>query len=114
VKLTLVYSPQARRVHEWTVELADNATAQDGLARLQSLLSAHAPDDVLAHPEALTLAVWGRKASLHQALRDGDRLEWCRPLQVDPKLARRERFKQQGARTTGLFARRRAGAKPGY
>jgi len=37
-----------------------------------------------------------------------------RPLRVDPKLARRERFGQQGARAAGLFARRRPGAKPGY
>ncbi len=43
-----------------------------------------------------------------------DRLEIYRPLTVDPKVARRERFSRQGARTTGLFARRRAGGKSGY
>jgi sulfur carrier protein len=47
-------------------------------------------------------------------LQDGDRLEWLRPLQVDPKVARRERFKRQGAKTAGLFAQRRQGAKAGY
>jgi putative ubiquitin-RnfH superfamily antitoxin RatB of RatAB toxin-antitoxin module len=47
-------------------------------------------------------------------LQDGDRLEVYRPLRVDPKVARRERFKGQGARTAGLFAKRRPGAKPGY
>ncbi|MGH8819682.1 MAG: RnfH family protein, partial [Rhodoferax sp.] len=31
-----------------------------------------------------------------------------------PKVARRERFRKQGARTAGLFAKKRPGAKPGY
>ena len=37
-----------------------------------------------------------------------------RELKVDPKVARRERFVKQGARTTGLFAKKRLGAKAGY
>ena len=45
---------------------------------------------------------------------NGDRVEIYRPLQVDPKVARRERFRKQGARTAGLFAHKRAGAKAGY
>ena len=60
------------------------------------------------------VGVWGRKAPPDQPLRDRDRVEVWRPLRVDPKLARRERFGQQGARAAGLFARRRPGAKPGY
>jgi hypothetical protein len=46
--------------------------------------------------------------------RHGDRLEICRGLRVDPKVARRERFVAQGARGSGLFASRRPGAKSGY
>jgi NADH dehydrogenase len=60
------------------------------------------------------LGVWGRKTRMGHILRDGDRVEIYRPLRVDPKVARRERFNQQGARSAGLFARRRAGAKAGY
>ena len=60
------------------------------------------------------VSVWGRKAPPDQPLRDRDRVEVWRPLRVDPKLARRERFGEQGARAAGLFARRRPGAKPGY
>ena len=37
-----------------------------------------------------------------------------RGLRVDPMVARHERFKKQGARSAGLFAKRRPGAKPGY
>jgi uncharacterized protein len=47
-------------------------------------------------------------------LSDHDRLEIYRALQIDPKMARRERFKKQGAKSAGLFAKRRPGAKPGY
>jgi putative ubiquitin-RnfH superfamily antitoxin RatB of RatAB toxin-antitoxin module len=47
-------------------------------------------------------------------LRDGDRLELLRPLRVDPKVARRERFTGQGARSAGLFAKRRPNSKAGY
>lgn len=62
----------------------------------------------------LEVGVWGRKKPLNHPLRDGDRVECYRPLKVDPKLARKERFGRQGARTAGLFARRRPGSKPGY
>lgn len=60
------------------------------------------------------LAVWGKPVSPQDVLHDGDRLELLRPLRVDPKVARRERFQKQGAKTAGLFAKRRAGAKAGY
>lgn len=60
------------------------------------------------------ISIWGRKADLHHVLRDRDRIEICRPLLVDPKVARRERFAKQGSKAAGLFARRRPGAKPGY
>ena len=60
------------------------------------------------------VGVWGRKAPPGQVLRDRDRIEIYRPLQVDPKVARRERFRKQGARSSGLFAHKRAGGKAGY
>jgi putative ubiquitin-RnfH superfamily antitoxin RatB of RatAB toxin-antitoxin module len=44
---------------------------------------------------------------LEQRVRDGDRIEIYRPLKVDPKVARRERFRKQGSRSAGLFARKR-------
>ena len=47
-------------------------------------------------------------------VQDGDRIEIYRDLRVDPMVARRERFQKQGARSAGLFAKRRPGAKPGY
>ena len=64
--------------------------------------------------DTLQTGIWGRKLTPDHVLRDGDRVELYRPLKVDPKVARRERFIRQGARGTGLFSKRRAGAKSGY
>lgn len=63
---------------------------------------------------AAGVGVWGRRAALHGVLQDRDRVELYRALTVDPKLARRERFHQQGVRGAGLFSRQRLGAKAGY
>ena len=77
-------------------------------------LAAVYAEQALGFAQAGPAGLWGRSAPLTQALRDGDRVELYRPLTVDPKVARRERFARQGARTTGLFARRRPGGKSGY
>lgn len=106
IQVTVVYSPAPRVVQEWLLELDAGATVLDALR--QSGLAARLD---LA---ALAVTVWGRKARPAQALHAQDRVEVLRPLKVDPKVARRERFQKQGARTAGLFAKRRAGAKAGY
>ena len=62
----------------------------------------------------LEVGVWGRKVALSHLLRQDDRVELYRPLKVDPKVARRERFIKQGAKAAGLFANKRPGAKAGY
>ncbi len=43
-----------------------------------------------------SVGVWGHKEPLGHVLRDGDRVELVRPLIVDPKEARRVRFRAQG------------------
>ena len=63
---------------------------------------------------SLGYGIWGRRASADTPLQEGDRIEICRPLLADPKQARRARFANQGARSAGLFARRRPGGKAGY
>jgi putative ubiquitin-RnfH superfamily antitoxin RatB of RatAB toxin-antitoxin module len=63
---------------------------------------------------AAVFGVWGRLVQADYVLQAADRLEVYRPLLVDPKVARRERFSKQGARATGLFAKKRPGAKAGY
>lgn len=48
------------------------------------------------------LAIWGRRCALDKPLRNGDRLEWLRPLRVDPKEARRLRYRRTGGRQGGI------------
>lgn len=107
--VSVVYAPSPREVREISLLLPDGANVRQALNR--SGLQAEFP--ALDFKTAL-LGVWGRKTTLTHALRDQDRVEIYRPLKVDPKVARRERFAKQGARTTGLFAKKRTGAKAGY
>lgn len=103
--VTVVWSPRARVVQSCALTLDAGSTLADALA------AARAHFDLPEHPVA---GVWGRKQSLNHGLREGDRVEVYRPLGVDPKVARRQRFNRQGARNAGLFARKRPGGKAGY
>lgn len=109
VTVNLVYSPQARVVQQWVLVLEDGATVADAVRRSAVLAPLTA-----VQADALACGVWGRKVPHSHVLQDGDRVELYRALLVDPKVARRERFVGQGAKTAGLFAKRRAGAKAGY
>jgi uncharacterized protein len=104
LRVTVAYSPRPREVLEWQVDVPPGATALDAL-------QASGLDEVLAATRwsEAGIGIWGRKCALDQPLRDADRLEVYRPLQVDPKVARRERFRRQGARAAGLFARKKEG-----
>jgi putative ubiquitin-RnfH superfamily antitoxin RatB of RatAB toxin-antitoxin module len=105
----VAYAPAPRQAHEISLTLPAGSTVQTAIEA--SGLRARYPDLDLAFGN---VGVWGSKAPLDQLLRQRDRVEIWRPLRVDPKLARRERFGKQGARAAGLFARRRSGGKPGY
>lgn len=107
LSITLAWSQDRRQLEQRTVQLTPGSTVQDALAAVGLSLDT-------AEGQALQAGVWGRRVGVDQPLNDGDRVELYRPLRVDPKHARRERFDQQGARTAGLFARRRPGSKPGY
>jgi uncharacterized protein len=109
MQITLVYSSAPRQVHEEVVQLSVGLSADKALE-----ISGWLQRFPEIRENCLTLSVWGRKVAGAHVLRDGDRLEVCRGLRVDPKVARRERFVAQGARGSGLFASRRPGAKAGY
>jgi putative ubiquitin-RnfH superfamily antitoxin RatB of RatAB toxin-antitoxin module len=98
-----------RTVNVCLLTLVAGTTAAQAVSASGFLASA--PDSAV---DALSLAVWGRVVPLSHPLRDGDRLEILAPLRVDPKVARRERFARQGAKTAGLFANVRAKGKAGY
>lgn len=109
VAVTLLCSPAAREVFEQSIDIAPGTTVA-GLVAISGLDRCYPGLDW----RSMTPGVWGRPVGWDRVLVDGDRLELCRPLSVDPKVARRERFQRQGARATGLFARRREGGKSGY
>jgi putative ubiquitin-RnfH superfamily antitoxin RatB of RatAB toxin-antitoxin module len=107
--VTVVYSPRPRTVLEFALVVEAGCTAAQAVQRCDLL--AQMTDAELA---AADLGIWGRRVNSSHHLRANDRVELYRPLKVDPKVARRERFVRQGARSAGLFAKRRSGAKAGY
>ena len=111
VQVTVVVCLAPRRTQDWVLELPQGATVGDALRACGA--------DVALVPQVSaedvpTLGIWGRAASLDAPVKHLDRVEVYRSLKVDPKVARRERFARQGARTTGLFSRQRPGGKSGY
>lgn len=104
LRITVAASLQAAQVREWQLRLPAGASVADALRACRL--------DV--QRDQLACGIWGRAAEPHERLSDGDRVECCRALTVDPKLARRQRFASQGARAAGLFAKRREGSKAGY
>lgn len=111
MRVTLLYASAPRTVHVAELALHEGATALEAL-RAAGWLERFPETASLG--ESLSLAIWGRRCEPDHPLRDGDRLELLRALRVDPKVARRERFEGQGARSTGLFAKRRPNSKAGY
>lgn len=99
----VVWVDAQAQVQERSVALPAGAQIHDALRACGLELGTHA-----------ACGVWGRTLAPDHGLQDGDRVELYQPLKVDPKVARRERFAQQGAGRSGLFAKRRANSKAGY
>jgi len=89
LRIEVVYSPQPGTVDRTELLLGAPATLEQALAA-SGLLQ--------RHPEVagLTAGIWGRARDLATPLRDRDRVEVYRPLVVDPKEARRLRYRRQG------------------
>ncbi|MDN4588007.1 RnfH family protein [Xenophilus aerolatus] len=109
IEVTLCCAPAPRVVFEQVLRLPEGCTLREAV-EASALRREHPQLDWAG----LQPGVWGRAAAWDQALAAGDRVELCRPLAVDPKVARRERFQRQGSRRAGLFAQRRQGGKAGY
>ncbi len=113
MQIVVCYAPSQRLGQEWLIELPEGSSVQQAL--VQSGLLTSFPDipELLARGD-LFLGIWGRSCSAGHVLSAQDRIEIYRSLRVDPKVARRERFKGQGVKRAGLFSTKRAGAKAGY
>ena len=116
IQVQCFFSPAPRGVLQVNLSLPQGSLVKDALTRLQKSpewLSCQSLG-ALGTDTPLKWGIWGRMVSASHVLKEGDRLEIYRPLLVDPKLARKQRFKRQGKGRTGLFARRRIGAVAGY
>ena len=109
MQVCVVFSPQPRTVNECRLTLPEGSRVREAIAQSHLLEGLDA-----AAVAALECGVWGRKVALGHVLREGDRVEIYRPLRVDPKEARRQRFAGQGSKVAGLFVKKRRGAKSGY
>lgn len=91
LRVEVAYSPRPDAVDCVSLVVAPGTTAVQAAAQ-SGLLPPGASLDALA------VAIWGRLAEPAQALREGDRVELLRPLKVDPKEARRLRYRRQRTR----------------
>lgn len=99
LRIELAYSPRAGEVVRVALTLPRGATVSQAL-RASGLLTEHAE---LQQEGALRLGIWGMPCDTGTPLRDRDRIEVYRPLTVDPKEARRLRYRGGVApkKTTG-------------
>jgi putative ubiquitin-RnfH superfamily antitoxin RatB of RatAB toxin-antitoxin module len=118
IQVTLCWSLAPRHVHEMTLQVpagsAVQAVLRQGMA--QCLQTDKTTDVDVAQRQSLHFlqpGIWGRKVPWTHVVQAGDRIELYRPLKVDPKVARRQRFKRQGKGRTGLFANRKSGSAAG-
>jgi len=89
MRIELAYSLAPREVASLSLVLPAGSTLADALAASGWLVQYGLTSD------GLRCGVWGRVQPLDYPLRDGDRVEVYRPLRVDPKEARRLRYKRQ-------------------
>lgn len=94
IAVEVVYCPAPGVVDSQALSLPEGSTLQAALSA-SGVLERHAL--VL---ETLSVGVWGRKQALGATLREHDRVEIYRPLQCDPKEARRLRYRQRAAAKT--------------
>ena len=75
------------------VEIPRETTLQQGLSLLVPQIAS-----LLNGENAFASGVWGKIRAANYVLREGDRIEFYRPLKADPKQARRVRATQKGQR----------------
>lgn len=90
LSIQVACSPGAGVAEEVSVDVPLGATLLDAL-RASGFLERHPQIDLARQ----AVGVWGRLRPLDAVLAAGDRVEIYRPLQIDPKEARRRRQRQQ-------------------
>jgi putative ubiquitin-RnfH superfamily antitoxin RatB of RatAB toxin-antitoxin module len=93
LSIEVVYAAAPHDVRQVSLCLRAGSTLADALRASHLLDGLSAPQ-----ADALQAGIWGRAASLDTLLREGDRVELTRGLLVDPKEARRQRYRRDGVR----------------
>ena len=88
----LVWCPGPGRCEVVALNLPAGATVADAV-RASGIVERHGLE-----PGALRVGVWSRVREPSFVLRDRDRVELYRPLTVDPKEARRQRYRRDRSR----------------
>jgi putative ubiquitin-RnfH superfamily antitoxin RatB of RatAB toxin-antitoxin module len=94
VQVTVGVAP--REVRVVTLTLPEGSTVRDALHRSGLLTQVAGLSEESIAAGQWTVAVWGRRERAGHVLRDQDRIEVVRGLQVDPKESRRARYRAQG------------------
>lgn len=85
LNIELVYALPAR-IFRWRLAVPEGSCVGDALAAAQLAEAGLAAEDFAGR-----VGIYGKLVEPSQLLRDGDRIELYRPLQIDPKDARRKR-----------------------
>jgi len=112
LSVDVVWSPRERETLQATLQLPRDATlAAALLATGWPALASAAQGEAAFATAGLSAAVWSKARPLAHVLRDGDRVEVLRDLQIDPMAARRVRFEAAGGvdalRQRGYAGRKR-------
>jgi uncharacterized protein len=89
IQVLVHWSPQPREVRTWTLTLPPGSTLDDAL-RAAGLLNLLDGDE----GASLQVGIWAKVRPRDTLLRDHDRVEVWRSLKVDPKEARRQRYRK--------------------
>ena len=114
IRITLCWSLQPRQVQTYTWQVPEHSTVQTVMNQVLAEGLPDVPATELAQLPFMQPGIWGHKVAWSAPVQEGDRIELYRALKVDPKVARRQRFKRQGKGRTGLFANRKSGSAAGY
>jgi hypothetical protein len=88
LQVEVAYSAAPGQLERVALQLAPGATVGSAL-QASGFLQAHG-----LKAEDLRCGIWGKPKPLDCALRTLDRVEIYRPLRVDPKEARRQRYRK--------------------
>lgn len=90
LRIEVVWCPAPGRIDLTSLDLPEGSTLADAV-RASGVLARHG-----LSLDAVDTGIWFRACTPDTALRDQDQVQLYRPLTVDPKEARRQRYRKKG------------------